>query len=791
MELFFEKYANFARLNEPVNVSLPFAKGKIFADDLAKFRVYDNETAAMHQIKPLGFWEDNSVKWLKLDFLADLPANQAKKYFCDFDNPAEQLAVDNVSEISIEETAETITIDNGCIKVILNNSVHNPDCKMPFNSFIYGDFCVSEKQIDGFYILDEDGTKYTARITEPWQIVENGAVFAKLSVKGCHIEEGIWRTSAPFVDFIINIFVYAKTPWIKVEYRIINRVTWNYFLSNFLCFDKISLDFNFSDETAKESENSENTDYFLATSNYRSDIRTKADGERLEYTITAEHLLNEANEQIPESFYGTFFADFSGENGGICATLYQAYQNFPKAFAVDNKSLKMDILPSGVIEGGIKYHCGMAKNHTFFLHLHGKLGENITIEDINKRSLMLQHSDKPLLSSEVYKQAEIYNCIFTDDLADSENSKNSVGKISQKIAFESFLTNIADNRGKAYGFLHWGDSPDAGYSQQGRAQGDNVWTNNEYDFPFAVMQLFAMTGQRRLLDYLLVTAAHWADIDVCHFDTDPLKHGAQIEHCKDHVVGNVEISHEWVEGLFAYYYQTGDSFAYDTAIGIGDNIMRHLEQPKYHKDGEINARETGWALRAFSALYTETNDPKWLKHADFIVEHFEKWRNTYGGWLAPYTDHTAVRVPFMISVAIGSLMRYYRISPSEEIKQKIKNMIIAAADDLLENARLPNGLFYYKELPSLRRSGGNTLVLEALASAYELTRNEKYLQAGIPSFRLNLRRQTGNSGKKQKIRDGVLIVGPSVKAFAQCFYPLTYYFYWLSQTKLLAEILEI
>jgi len=382
---------------------------------------------------------------------------------------------------------------------------------------------------------------------------------------------------------------------------------------------------------------------------------------------------------------------------------------------------------------------------------------------------MLQHMDKPALDPKVYEQSGCYPGIFAK---------------KQWIPFESWLLNKADNRGKAYGMLHWGDSPDAGYSQQGRGGGEHVWTNNEYDFPYAAMQLFARTGHRRLLDYMMVTAEHWAGIDVLHYDPDPLKHGAQIEHSKDHITGPVEISHEWVEGLFAYYYQTGDKFAYDTAIGIGQNILRHLELPKYHGSGGVSARETGWALRALSALYTETNDESWLAQVDFIISHFENWKDTHGGWLAPYTDHTLIRVPFMIGVAVGSLMRYYRIKPEE----KIKKMIIDAVDDLCENSILENGLFYYKELQSLRRPGGNPLVLEALACAYELTGNEKYLELGIPTFKLNMGRMEGMGGKKEKIKDGVLMAGSSVKGFAQGFFPMAYFFHHISGTDLLEEL---
>ena len=166
-------------------------------------------------------------------------------------------------------------------------------------------------------------------------------------------------------------------------------------------------------------------------------------------------------------------------------------------------------------------------------------------------------------------------------------------------------------------------------------------------------------------------------------------------------------SHQWVEGLLDYYHFTGDERGLETALGIGENVLRLLDTPMYAKVGEINARETGWALRSLTALYVETNDKKWLAKADKIVQDFRVWGEQYGGdWLAPYTDNTVIRVGFMISVAVGSLMRYYRVFPSMELKE----MMVNAVDDLIENFYMERtGLFYYKELPSLNRLGTNTL----------------------------------------------------------------------------------
>jgi len=38
-------------------------------------------------------------------------------------------------------------------------------------------------------------------------------------------------------------------------------------------------------------------------------------------------------------------------------------------------------------------------------------------------------------------------------------------------------------------------------------------------------------------------------------------------------------SHEWVEGVIDYYHFTGDERGLETAISIGDNILRLLDTP--------------------------------------------------------------------------------------------------------------------------------------------------------------------------------------------------------------------
>jgi uncharacterized protein YyaL (SSP411 family) len=256
--------------------------------------------------------------------------------------------------------------------------------------------------------------------------------------------------------------------------------------------------------------------------------------------------------------------------------------------------------------------------------------------------------------------------------------------------------------------------------------------------------------------------------------------GGQWEHTAGHVINGRQLcSHQWVEGLLDYYHFTGDERGLKTAIGIGHNVQRLLDTPAFAKVGEANARETGWALRTLTALYLETHDESWLAKCERIVNDFRVWEETYGHWMAPYTDNTLIRVPFMIAVAVGSLMRYYNVFPNEELKA----MILRQVDDLIENCYVKEwGLFYYKELPTLNRLGNNTLLLEALTYAYDLSGDSKYLTYGIETFKNAMEDRQGYSSTKRKVEDTVLVGNASAKIFAQSMIPLSIYYRALAES---------
>lgn len=732
INLSFEKLYNTDRIDEPCYIGFPIKKGKLKkAEDI----VIKDKTGkiAVSQSKATSLWQDGTVKWVFTRFNADILKNKSAEYICCLNETPPPFEV-------IKATSKMIKTDFFEIQTNINSGYFFKSIK--FNG----------KELSKDYISCpklSDGEKEYLFMPEKWDVIENGAVCLIITCLGFYKNNDL---SVYKGEVTFNF--YKNKPWFEMSTRIINTSD-----------NEIKLS-NWNIECNTLCNKSDNIITSTAQSNTKTVFETSELGERLYREITAQTLMFEANEHNPEVFYGTFFANVTNktENIGLCTTIFQAQQNFPKAIKAEKNKLTMFLVPE---EKFVIMQKGMAITQRMLFHFHN----DISLKELNNRSIIYQMPDRPIVSPEVFEKSGVFPNIFT---------KNKKGNV------EIFLIGKADEHSRAYGMMNWGDSPDLGYTAQGRGNGNLVWTNNEYDFPHSSTLLYARTGIRRFLDYVIVMGRHWQDVDICHYSDNPLELNGQYEHTNGHSInGKIVCSHQWVEGLFDYYHLTGEKKAYNAAIKIAENVIRILDTPQFKVKGETSARETGWALRTLTAVYIETNDEKWLEKCDFIVEHFAQWEKEQGHWLSSYMDNVSIRVVFMISIAIGSLMRYNKVKPSKNIT----DMIIRSVDDLIENCILDNGLFYYKELPSLKRLGNNPIILEALAIAYEITKDLKYLKAGIPTFKyfVQISSPKGFGAGKKIMEDSVITGNVGTKSFAQLMLPVTLFYTYANENKLIEE----
>ena len=110
----------------------------------------------------------------------------------------------------------------------------------------------------------------------------------------------------------------------------------------------------------------------------------------------------------------------------------------------------------------------------------------------------------------------------------------------------------------------------------------------------------------------------------------------------------------------------------------------------------------------------------------------------------------------MISLTVNSFARYLLI----EDDQRVKDLIVRSMDDVVEHCIGPDGIFYYKELPSLKRYAPTAHVLEALTYCYRITGNQNYLKIAARQFAALASGSIGASdGKKYVDSSGAVIKG--------------------------------
>ena len=711
MEIYFEKISKYERSQEPVSVSIPFAEARL--DDPERLVVRDGDRALPIQSHMLAAWEDGSVKWLLVHFQPDLPGNADKVLAFEVaDRPIDVPSPE--PELRIEETDDGVLIDTGPLAFRIPREGFLPLADIALNGKVLWD----GQAFEGFRMRCDGGVLSTTSGPVELGVEEAGPMRAVVLVHGKHRRED----GDGFIELRGRVTAYARKSYVEVEHAFLHTED-----AGELTLEELRLDMRPPADGTPQLA--------LGEGYYRTQIREGT--EPLERSLDSETILYQSNEHYVDCFYGDFWTDWRAEGAGVALSIHQAHQNFPKALRVAPEGITCSLFPSDAPPATV--YQGMGKTHRMLIHVHDG---TLPLEEISARSLQFQLPDRPSLPRAWYRENNPWGMPMFPE------------RIPDRLAVK--MVGSHTSRPAALGMFHFGDAPDAGYTDQGRGRGLTVWVNNEYDRAHACTLFYGLLGERLSLESGVIAARHWLDVDLCHRSDDPLRHGGLVVHSAHHVSGSVTPSHEWVEGLLDYYHITGRREGLEAARMITENVLRHLEKPAMRQPGASSAREGGWALRTLVAMVQETGEERYRSEARRIVDQYLTWHERFGGMLAPYTSHSMPRVPFMIAIAANSLARYLLI----ENDDRVKRLIVETADDLIEHCLGPGGVLYYKELPSLRRPAPTVHAIETFAHAYRLTENRQYLEVAGRQFAALMEGfGGGGGGPKQLIEDGAVIRG--------------------------------
>ena len=689
--LTFEKFSKLDR-TEPVAFGLPFAPGEL--PDPDAFRLLDGQRALPCQTTVTGTWPDGSVKWLFVRAIADLPGNAAKTFTFATDGAAPEPAPPQRVALDKQPNG-SLRVNTGPLELTVPAA---------------GLWPVRDVRLDGRALWDDDPFR-GLRLTFGPHELDSREDPVTLTVEESGPLCAVVRIDAdlPYDDDTVpgvrvRLTFWAGTPWFTMRYTVTNRrrelETWT----------------EVRDWTLELEPRGDSPALRTAVGCYRD--RVQRSEERAALRFTADWWKSNSCEHLTDCYAHNTWADWQGERGGLLVSVRHATQNVPKGYVVEPERVSVELYPPSE-EGALEWFAGVAKTHELLFHFHGREASDA---ELGCRAAQFQLGDHPALSRERFARSGVW----VERLFDGPHSRQILTKLAR----------IADSRPVGYGVFNFGDDWSAGYSYQGRGEagvdpGDKlVWLNNEYDVTHHFYTFWALTGERRFLEYGLNTGRHWMDVDIVHSDVDPKRKGGHLAHCRRHAaVAAVYPSHQWVQGLFDTWHLTGDSDALDAARGVADNIAWQVEHCGFLEPGTTSTREMGWALRAMLFAWRETGDERYRQLGEKIEALFADWGRGTGALLAPYTVHSEPRVNFMNALTATSLAMWGLETGSERAKQ----IAAAVADDIIANGMTVFGLPYYKELPSLRRLGAGVMVIELLAYAYRLTGDRTYLEAGLPS----------------------------------------------------------
>ena len=154
---------------------------------------------------------------------------------------------------------------------------------------------------------------------------------------------------------------------------------------------------------------------------------------------------------------------------------------------------------------------------------------------------------------------------------------------------------------------------------------------------------------------------------------------------------SAENGHTWSRGMVKEWQFNGNAGVFQSALMLGEHIVNYMA-PNFNWLG-THERSAGWSLTAVMGLYDATGDPVYLNTAKRIAsiplreQNFQKggaWPHRLPGDHAGGHADTFGNVPFLMGTLLEGLSRYHRATQDPAAAKSIisgVNWLVSAWDD--------------------------------------------------------------------------------------------------------------
>ncbi len=710
------------RTSWPVRSGVPIPEG-VLADPSAVRLLDANGNEVPVQTQATSWWPGGlSVRWLLLDFAADTTAGGAAQYTLEVNATPDAEPQQTVS-VQAEEIAPHIAL--GVVRTPVEVNTGPLTWRLGDGGFApFADVTINGRQAPqpaegagGFELTDEDGVLFSSALEAPEEIVveQSGPQRATLRVQGRLVN----GDGDAYMRYLCRLHFYAGSPAVRTVFTLEN--------------DALEPEMNLI-ESLRLTVPAEIAGAQLSVGGDGEALAMAADGRLLQdddfrFTL-GDHEGHRAD--------GWMLA--AGEESALAIAVRDFWQTYPKGFSTDDDGVTLELmpeLPSDIYadadedaltqwyfwadEGRYKIRTGVRVSTDFAVDFEPQIGSGTPA-----RYDAADWWGTPLFAActpEYYCDVGVLDTILPRHPDRFERYERNLDN-----AFQGFVERRETER--EYGFMNWGDW-----------FGERTWNwgNNEYDTAWSLAVNYLRTGNLDMFDQAVISAAHSADIDTIHHNSNPDRVGFQYTHCIGHTamyfprewkdMGGFNVhsgnrgGHIWSQGIMAVYALTGEERLLETGRKINDMLAHYTTDFRYGAE-----RSVGWPMVALMGGYDFEANPYYLNGAqlmaDIVVWSQHPERGLWGHWIDPNECHHAPRCwgskPFMTGVLLRGLKMYDLVEPREDVRQTLHDNVAFLFREAYVHGEDSPGFIYSSCLDRLDRGSVGRLSLLGPGVIYEV-----------------------------------------------------------------------
>jgi len=631
---------------------------------------------------------DGSIEWLQVDMVLDFEAEQERTVNIVRRPNASRAPA---SPVTVEEDEESVSVSNAITTLVLGRSG-----KVVRSLTIHGKQVVGEGDRVDLETVDPEGKIYRASVSGGYRITieRHNPLRATLLVEGTHAA----RDGSTFLDFALRFTISAGRPDVKVMHTFYVREpkappievkAVRLVMSTRMRPDAVKLvrqAHHGVKWTPRPVEIRENTELVASSVSEINDYPRHYKPYQMGalFVRSLSSLKEDPGEYPPwigvrgrtmfRAEYGTGgvrqvypYLGWRQEDLTLVFAMRWWAQLHPKSVAIDENVLTVSLWPEwATLMQTVK---GVNKSHVFWLTAEPRA---LSVDEVERKALQWEVIGVEPVAISIDpawpRFCEVLDChhILRYQPERYEKLEDRLAKV---VPGEPSRFTYARN--PATGMFNFGDA------------GTGSFTNNEDDRRcYIPLQHYLRTGHAFAFDFGEENVTHYMEVDHVEWDDEPRRHGGLIPHCHDHFFGEVYPSHQWAEGILAYYYLTGDERARKCVIAVGDNACYWVESAL--DSVCVDGREAGIPLVNLAAAYRLTRDVKYVKAGRKIIEAFhKKWHDRWGDLKYPYPQGAHLKW----TTGYGDFSSYYGLYRMWEVTgdQEIKALLVALLEKLCKD----------------------------------------------------------------------------------------------------------